>query len=357
MPPRCSRELKENVITTHEKSRTAGVSQKTYCDLIKLRQRRLQCWLGRQDNLEDGRPGYAPGTAPHRLLASEKEKIQALAEEEKYVDLSHRTLAITALDNGLVAASQTTFYRVMREINLTTFRGIYQPHRGTSTPPKREELSGPMQRLCWDISYIRMPQKWQYLFLYVVLDEWSRLVTAWRLDACQSKEVARDMLEELFMTEGILDLPEEERPVIINDRGSQMKAKTVQQMFVDLSVQQRYARPRTPNDNPYIESFFRTIKYHPSYPGKFCHAEEAEAYFEDFFAWYNTEHLHSGIGFVTPEDKHNGRADEIFSRRKNAMEQARKARLTANQGLSDFQRTNVKTAIKAENRELCIVLT
>jgi putative transposase len=292
------------------------------------------------------------------LQAAEKQAIIALAKDEQYADLSHRTLAYTAMDSEeLVTASPSSFYRVMRSEGLTGHRGIYRPHSGHGTPPEREELTGPMQRLCWDISYVRTLVKWVHLFLYVILDEWSRKVVAWRIDTQQSKAVVREMFETLFEEEGLLDIPEEERPAVINDRGAQMKAKTIKQMFTDLGMDQRYARPRTPNDNPFVESLFKTAKYHPDYPKRFRHLEDAEAYFDSFFNWYNTVHLHSGIGFVTPENKHNGLADEIFFRRKKAKKQAREARLRANQGLSDFQRTNEKQAFKARKQDLCVVLT
>jgi len=357
MPSRCSRDLKEQVVTCYEESRTEGVSQKRYCDLVKMDTRRLQRWHVRQDTLEDGRPGYMPGTAPHRILATEKEAIIALARQETHADLSHRTLAYTAMDEGRVTASPSTFYRVMHAEGLTAHRGIYRAHSGHSIPPEREELTGPRQRLCWDISYVRTFIKWVHLFLYVILDEWSRKVVGWRISTMLSRDIARDMLEEVFVSEGILELPEEEKPVVINDRGSQMKAKTIKQMFVDLGVEQRYTRPRTPNDNPYVESFFRTTKYHPSYPENFRNREDAEAYFTGFFKWYNTEHLHSGIDFVTPEDKHTGRAEEIILRRKKAQKLARQVRLKANRGLPNYQRTNDKTVFKAKNKELCVVLT
>jgi transposase InsO family protein len=261
------------------------------------------------------------------------------------------------MDEGSVTASESSFYRVMRDEGLTAHRGIFRPHKGHGAPPEREELTGPFQRLSWDISYVRTFVKWVHLFLYVVLDEWSRKVIAWRLDSIQSKDVAKYMLEEAFISEGIPDNPDICETVVINDRGSQMKAKTIKQMFVDLGVEQRFTRPRTPDDNPYVESFFRTTKYHPAYPGRFRNQKEAEAYFEQFFTWYNTEHLHSGICYVTPADKHSGRAEEIFRRRAAAKKKAREARLKANRQLSDFQRTTEKTPETGEKQELCVVFT
>lgn len=355
MPSRCNTELKQSVITLCHCARKHGVTQKRYCELIRLQPRRLQRWI-RRDNLEDGQPGYLPGTAPHQILTSEKTAILDYAEKEEYADMSHRTLAYTAMDIGDLVASPSTFYRVMFQKNLTGHRGISRAHTGNGAPPKREKLDGPLQRLCWDISYLRTFDKWNFLYLYVLLDEWSRKVLGWSVNHRESYEVAMKMLDDVFMREGILDMNEKDRPAVINDRGSQMKAKSITQMFIDLEIDQRFTRPRTPNDNPYVESFFRTTKYHPDFPGKFRNLEEAEAYFERFFQWYNTEHLHSGIGYITPNDKHEGRAEKIFSRRDKAMEEARIRRLNANRGSDNCQRTKEKPAFKAETKELCVAL-
>lgn len=355
MPSRCNAELKKSIISLCRCAGKHGVTQKRYCELIRLQPRRLQRWI-RRENLADGQPGYLPGTAPHKILTSEKAKILEYALNEEYADMSHRVLAYTAMDIGDLVVSPSTMYRVMYEHNLTGHRGIFRPHTGGGTPPEREELDGPLQRLCWDISFLRTHEKWNFLFLYALLDEWSRKILGWCIDYRESQDVAMQMLDEVFMREGILDMDPADRPVIINDRGPQMKAKTITQMFADLEIDQRFARPHTPNDNPYQESFFRTIKYHPDYPGKFRNREEAEAYFERFFPWYNTEHLHSGIGYITPHDKHEGRADKIFLQREQAKKQARQRRLNANRGLQNCQRTNEKTAFKAETQELCVAL-
>ena len=127
---------------------------------------------------------------------------------------------------------------------------------------------------------------------------------------------ARYLLEEGLINEHILDLPEDQRPEVIHDRGRQMKATSIKLMFEDHYMPQLFSRPRTPNDNPFVESLFGAVKTAPQYPGRFLDREEAIEYFTRYFSWYNTEHVHSGIDYVTPEQCHHGLREGIVARRK-----------------------------------------
>ncbi len=128
--------------------------------------------------------------------------------------------------------------------------------------------------------------------------------------------MSKALLEQGLINENILDLPETQRPEVFNDRGRQMKAKPIKKMFEDHHLPQLFARPRTPDDNPFVESLFSTVKRTPRYPGLFLDREEAVEYFSRYFSWYNKEHLHSGIDYVTPDQCHNGLKGKIVSHRK-----------------------------------------
>jgi len=169
-----------------------------------------------------------------------------------------------------------------------------------------------------------------FLYLYLLLDEYSRKAISWRISWYQTALEARYLLEEGLINENILDLPEDQRPEIINDRGRQMKAKSIKIMFEDHHMPQLFARPRTPNDNPFVESLFGTVKTAPQYPGQFLDHEEAIEYFNRYFPWYNKEHLHSGIDFITPEQCHNGLREIIVSRRKEKFKQQQHLRKEVN---------------------------
>jgi len=174
----------------------------------------------------------------------------------------------------------------------------------------------------------------------------SKISTCWH----QSAEEARYLLEEALINENILDLPEHQRPEVINDRGRQMKAKPIKTMFEDHGMPQLFARPRTPNDNPFVESVFSTVKRAPEYPGRFLDCEQAAEYFNRYFPWYNTEHFHSGIAYVTPEQCHLGLRDQIVSRRKADLTNQRRIRKEVNRRNKNILTEDLKPLIVNSNQ-------
>ena len=300
------------IATSHEQ----GVSARRTCTLLVIAYQRILRWQKRDRqglDLADASPGPAAGL--HRLLPEEVEQIAAMAKRQEYADLSHRILAVTAWEQGLFFASFSSVYRVLKERNLMTARGGGGSHNGRSLAPVRKELTGPNQRWCWDISYLLTFEKGIYLYLYVLLDEFSRKAIQWRISWVQTAEQARLLLESGLGQENILDLPEDQRPEVINDRGRQMKAKPIKNLFEEHGMPQLFARPRTPNDNPFIESMFSTVKRAPEYPGQFLDDAAAGLYFDRYFAWYNNEHYHSAIDYVTPQEAHQGLRSEIVRQR------------------------------------------
>ena len=329
---RLSAEIKLNILDLIETSQQQGVSVRRTCLILMIEHRRIVRWqqrarLGR--GLEDVRSG--PPEALHRILPEEVTRIIAMAKAEEYVDLSHRILAITACDQDLFQASFSTVYRVLQAEGLTTARGPGGPRNGNSKAPIRKDLTGPNQRWCWDISYLMTHEKGQYLYLYLLLDEWSRKAIQWRIAWMQTAEESRLLLEGGLVEQSILDLPEAERPELINDRGRQMKAKPVRRLCEEHAMPQLFSRPRTPNDNPFIESAFGTVKRAPEYPGRFLDDQEATAYFTRYFDWYDTEHYHSGIDYVTPQQAHEGLRPEIVAKRRAKMVSQRRQRREVNQ--------------------------
>jgi putative transposase len=298
-------------------SQQQGVSTRHTCSLLLIEHRRVVRWqqqarLGQR--LANLRPG--PQAPLHRVLPAEIDQIVTLAGRQEYGDLSHRLLAVTAWDQGLFQASFSTVYRVLKERNLMAARGPSRPHNGHAKPPARKALTGPNQRWCWDISYLMTGQKGEYLYLYLLLDEWSRKTLQWRVAWHQTAEESRLLLEGGLADQNILDLPEEQRPEVINDRGRQMKAKPIQRLCEEHGMPQLFARPRTPNDNPFIESAFSTGKRAPAYPGRFLDDDQAKEYFSRYFTWYDTEHYHSGIDYVTPQQAHDGLRPGIVEQRR-----------------------------------------
>jgi putative transposase len=324
-------EKKVEILSMIRNAKNRGISITRSCTLWRIDRRRIVRWRSKDNNgqgLENMKPG--PKHPAHKLLQEETTSVLQMARKEEYADLSHRILTVTAWDMGLFFVSFSSVYRILCSYNLMTMRGVHKQHNGQSIPPARKEIDGPNQRWCWDISYLLTYEKGVFLYLYLLLDEYSRKVVSWLISWHQNAEEARHLLEVGLMNENILDLPEDQRPEVINDRGRQMKAKSIKIMFEDLNMPQMFARPRTPDDNPFVESFFCTVKTAPQYPGRFLDLDEAGRYFDCYINWYNKEHLHSGIDYVTPEQCHNGLRDAIVSRRKKNLKQQRLLRKEVN---------------------------
>jgi putative transposase len=314
-----------------EHAKESGVSITRTCALLRIERRRVVRWRRKQNNAEslaNRKPG--PRYPLHRLLPGERAAVVSMAKEEQYADLSHRILAVTAWDLNLFFVSFSSVYRILRAAHMITMRGMHKPHNGRSLPPVRKEITGPNQRWCWDISYLPTYEKGLFLYLYLLLDEYSRKAISWLISWNQTAQEARYLLEEGLINENILDLPQDQRPEIINDRGRQMKAKSIKRMFEDHAMPQLFSRPRTPNDNPFVESCFGTVKTAPLYPGRFLDREEAVAYFTRYFPWYNDEHLHSGIDYVTPDECHRGLREAIVARRKEQFQKHQRLRKEVN---------------------------
>jgi len=293
-----------------------GISMRQSCKMLIIQRRRVLRWGEHQrdgQGLANCRPG--PEQAPHRVLSGEREQVLALARREDYADCSHRILTVLGWEQKIVWVSFSTTYRILKQAGLMTGRCHYHRHNGHSLPPTRRALTGPNQRWCWDISYLLTYERGIFLYLYLLLDEYSRKALAWRISWQQTLQEARELLDDGMRAENILDLPEDQRPEVFNDRGRQMKAKPIQRMLEDMKMPQRFARPRTPNDNPFIEASFSTIKRDPDYPGRFRDPEDGYGYFNPYLTWYNQEHYHSGINYVPPDQAHRGFMDRIVAQR------------------------------------------
>ncbi len=305
-----------------ESAKDRGISVTRACALLSIGRRRVDRWRKKwheEGELDNRKPG--PKDPVHRLLPIER---------DAYADLSHRILAVTALDLELFFLSFSSVYRILRSANLTSMRGIQRPHNGRSFPPARSWITGPNRRWCWDISYLLTYERGVYLYLYLLLDEYPRKAINWLVSWHERAEEARPLLESGLIAENIFDLPEDQRPEIVNDRGRQMKAKSITRMFEDHQMPQLFARPRTPNDNPFVESLLGTVKTAPAYPGRFTGQQEAADYFDRYFPWYSTEHYHSRIDYVTPEQCHRGLRETIVVQRKARLNNQRQLRKEVN---------------------------
>lgn len=217
---------------------------------------------------------------------------------------------------GSYLCSIRTMYRVLADEGQVCERRSQRKHPKASKP--RLCATRPNQIWSWDITKLRGPAKGELYYLYVVLDIYSRCVVGWMISRRESSEGARRLFRETTAREGL-------RPgdvVIHSDRGAPMTSKALTALFEDLGVAVSYSRPRVPNDNPYSEGHFKTLKYRPDYPGRFGCLEDARQYCRKFFDWYNNQHFHSGLALLTPRTVHDNLAAEEVARRQLALDAA-----------------------------------
>jgi putative transposase len=259
------------------------------------------------------RPERVPAPQPRALSEVERKEIRRILNSDEHADEAPATVYAKLLDEGTYLGSVSTMYRVLRSFGEVGDRRRHATHPARKKP----ELvaSGPNQVYSWDITKLHGPQKWTYYYLYTVIDIFSRYVPGWMLAHAENAGLAEALLEETITKQGI----ERGQLTIHSDRGAPMIAKPVAHLLADLGVTKSHSRPHTSNDNPFIESHFRTLKYRPDFPKAFGCYEDAHAHCGRFFAWYNDDHRHSGIGFHTPSDVHYGRAELVRSQRADVL--------------------------------------
>lgn len=251
---------------------------------------------------------------PRALSAAERAQICETLNSERFADCAPRTVYATLLDEGQYLCSWRTMYRILAQANQLRERRNQVRRTGYTAP----ELlaTEPNQLWSWDITKLRGPEKWSYYYLYVILDVFSRAVVGWLIAEREDALLAETLIAETCTKQGILP----EQLTIHADRGSAMTSKVVAQLLADLGVAKTHSRPHVSNDNPFSEAQFKTMKYQPSYPDRFGSLADARAWARAFFAWYNQEHRHSGIGLLTPAMVHSGQADEAVAARQQVLD-------------------------------------
>jgi putative transposase len=231
----------------------------------------------------------------------------------------HRVRIVPALaDRGEYLASESTFYRVLRAEGQAQRRGRARPP--TRTVPKAHRATAPNQLWSWDITYLATTVQGMFFYLYLILDVYSRKIVGLEVFEAESAEHATTVFRRAYLREGVVGKP----LVLHSDNGAPMKGATLLATLQKLGVVPSFSRPSVSNDNPYSEALFRTLKYVPSYPCKpFETVEQARDWALGFQHWYNEEHKHSALKFVTPGERHRGEDKAILARRRAVYAQAR----------------------------------
>lgn len=295
----------------------AGARLEASCAQLGVSCRSIERWR-REPEVEDRRKG--PKTKPvHALTAAERERIIAVATSPKYRNMSIRQVVPRLADEGIYVASESSFYRVLHEEKLMAHREHARP--AGKSKPRRHLATGPCQVWSWDITYLRASVRGTFYYLYLMLDIWSRKVVGWEVHAEESTELAAKLAETAYAAEGVAP----GTLALHSDNGSPMKGSTMLVTLQRLGIAASFSRPSVSDDNAICEAIFRTLKYRPGYPRKpFASLEAARAWVAAFVAWYNGEHLHSGIRYVTPIDRHERRDGAILAKRHALYRSAKK---------------------------------
>ena len=263
-------------------------------------------------------PGHQqPRPTPARALcASERAHVLDVLASPRFVDRSPAEVVATLLDEGQYLCAERTMYRILAANQPVRERRNQRSHPCYTKP----ELvaTGPNQTWSWDITRLRGPKRWTSFYLYVLLDIFSRCVVGWMVADRENAALAATLIEETCLKQGI----EPQVLTLHSDRGAPMTSKCTAQLLADLGVTRSLSRPQVSDDNPFSEAQFKTLKYHPSFPGRFEDITAAIAFCRSFFPWYNTEHRHAGIAMLTPDDVHHHRVPDVLAQRGRTLQAA-----------------------------------
>jgi putative transposase len=256
---------------------------------------------------------------PRALSVAEQQAVRDVLHSDRFQDAAPASVYATLLDEGIYLASERTMYRLLAASGETRSRRDQLVHPAYQKP---ELLArAPNQVWSWDITKLLGPAKWTYFYLYVILDVYSRYVVGWMVAHREQADLAERLIAETLAKQAI----PAGQLTLHADRGASMTSKPVAFLLADLGVTKTHSRPHVSNDNPYSESQFKTLKYRPGFPDRFASIEEARAFCQDFFRWYNAEHRHAGIGLLPPEVVHYGQAQAAYDARSQVLAAAHAA--------------------------------
>lgn len=312
---------RDQVMTMVAEAVIAGARLERACQVISLSERTLQRWQNdRARGAGDRRPARVQ-TPGNQLSELERERMLAIANSAEFGHLSPSQIVPRLADQGEYVASESTFYRVLKAANQLKHRGAEKPPK-PRYKPRALAASAPGQLFSWDITYLPTQVMGIYFYLYLFMDIYSRKVVGWQVYDAESSELASAVMRDICERENIAPA----QVVLHSDNGSPMKGATMLATLQQLGVMPSFSRPACSNDNPYSESLFKTLKYRPAYPRRpFDSLMAARQWVGTFVHWYNEEHRHSAINFVTPGQRHAG-IDGALLRQRSAVYEVAKAR-------------------------------
>lgn len=305
------------ILAAVAEARRNGARLAAACAVVGLPARTIQRWQKRPDE-DDGRRGPRR-RPPNALTAAEEAQVVTVLTSARYGGVSPKQLVPQLADDGLYLASESTMYRLQRRLGL---RASSRPAIRSHVPRARvvHTATGPTQVWSWDITWLPTTVRGHYLYLYLVMDVWSRRIVGWTVEESENSDAAAKLFRRTCDAANI----DPRGLVLHSDNGAAMRGATMLTTLQWLGVVPSFSRPHVSDDNPYSEALFRTLKHTPAYPRlPFADRIAASRWVTRFVAWYNGEHRHSAIRYVTPDERHEGRAPAILEHRHVLYQRAR----------------------------------
>lgn len=305
-----------------EQAREHGARLIPACALAGIDAGTLRRWKA-GDGLRQGdrRPDAARSVPSHALSEAERARIIAVANEPRFAETPPARIVPALADEGIYIASESSFHRVLRAHGQMNRRGRARPPR-TSRPPTTHIATRPGDVWCWDVTFLPAQIQGRWFYFYLIVDLYSRKIVGFEVHDTDSAEHAAHLARRTALAEGVHAKPV--RPVLHGDNGATLKATTVLAMLHWLGIEPSYSRPRVSDDNAFAEALFRTAKYRPEFPLKgFADLDSARQWAMRFVHWYNHEHRHSGIRYVTPAQRHAGQDGPVLAARHAVYQDAR----------------------------------
>ena len=310
---------RQTAVALIDEAVTAGARRAKACSALEISARTLRRWIRSGEVHPDQRPLVPRPEPANKLSAAERAAVLEACNSKEFASLPPSQIVPKLADQGRYLASESSFYRILRADGL-------QQHRGRARPPVRRkpptsyQASAPCEVWTWDITWMPGPVAGLFFYLYLIVDIFSRKIVGWEVHEREGADLAAILIRQAVLAEGC-----HLRPLVLHaDNGSPMKGATMKVTMEKLGITASYSRPRVSNDNPFSEALFRTCKYRPDWPTKgFATKADAQVWVQSFASWYNNEHLHSAIRFVTPNARHAGHDGATLASRASLYAKAR----------------------------------
>lgn len=316
-----SLEQRQNIIRMINQARADGARLREACECVEIDAATYRRWQS-NGKVKADRRATAPRPVPrNKLTAKEREMILLTCHLPEFQSLPPSQIVPSLADSGCYLGSESSFYRVLRETNEQHDRGRAKPRHKRSKPAEYRATAA-NQCWCWDVTWLKTPVRGQFYYLYMMIDVFSRKVTAWEVYEIECGEYAAELLQRGVLAESCASTLD----CLHADNGAIQKSSTLRSKMEWLGIEPSYSRPRVSNDNAIPEAFFRTTKYRPDFPHDgFESLEAARQWCSDFVYWYNEKHKHSALKFVSPAQRHRGDDVKILAKRDEIYRQAKEA--------------------------------